>query len=147
MKEVRKMNDKKNKPEKKTKEIDAQGKQKIPLTQRDVAAFCMALINSVLQDFVVDVERRQKEVKRLHKAPLSLLRGVDDLIRLLKVQAYLLDHLPRTCYLDIKERERAEEFIVKDPVAGELIRQLNRRQMHFLNTGQVMEVDDAPHLD
>lgn len=118
---------------------DTQQEKQKPILKAQIAAFCVGLISDIFRNFLEDMEKQQGQ--GVNRTPPSFFRGLDELIRLVELQDVFLKYLPRDWDQDIEEKNLYAEFIEKDEVAFDLVKQLHRRRMHFQNTGKVMEVE------
>ena len=87
----------------------------LPFLQKtDIAIYHLQLLDDLFQDFIDVVHNQQTEAKQQNRTVHTIIRNVDDFVKLVNLQLALMDHMP------IKfNRKREQETRLNDSIKAE----------------------------
>jgi hypothetical protein len=122
-------------------QCEESGNRKPSLKKADILLNQIELTVNLIKDSSDGLQRQQTEATKRNRPSPVIVRNLGDFSRLLTLQVLLPEHLPETWDRPTEEKDRMKELLLNDPIARELIVQLQRRRLYLLNTSAVKEVE------
>ena len=113
-------------------------KKNVSTELEDSIVYYQKTIHGLIEDFVDEMERQQKESRKKNKSGPSLIGNIDDLIKLVQLDLSLLERLPepRKEEKNHENEQLVKELIASDPEYRRLLRELYDRQMALKRSKQ-----------
>ena len=87
----------------------------------DIVPYYMQLIDDLFQDFIDEVNRQQTETKQQNRTINTIIKNVDDVVRLIKLQLNLMYYLPTKYNVKREAEERLNDTAKSAPEAQDKI--------------------------